>query len=346
MMFIFLVSCAPPLTDAELEAELAKLTPEERAELLADLESKESGALAGQAINYAIKTKLSPRVAAAPVSQLKKAISKTSLTKEQIVEATAITPEGKAAQFCNKRGPHASGSEGKLVNLGEKTHYCSQSGDEIKYDRFHCVEKPSGGVAVHDIDTTYEKSLLYPEVDTCGEILAQFLDKPEVATIGCYDSDAGSDANNAGYIEFTTIQTGNKATSAPSGVVGKNKEKEVDACDPGFIHAAYEGPNFKGYEYIGYEGGYSGVVGYVEPVKPDWATSDNHLALFERKCPALFEDAEEAKYTKIVDCPYESGYRCQNGRCDSSIRSSPTLGGKPGCLPAGQENCKELWTRY
>jgi len=48
-MFMFLVSCAPPLTDEELEAELAKLTPEEREQLLADLESKESGALAGNA---------------------------------------------------------------------------------------------------------------------------------------------------------------------------------------------------------------------------------------------------------------------------------------------------------
>src|SRR3989344_932663 len=52
VMFMFLVSCAPqqPLTDEELQAELAKLTPEERAELLKDLESKEDGALAGQAV--------------------------------------------------------------------------------------------------------------------------------------------------------------------------------------------------------------------------------------------------------------------------------------------------------
>src|SRR3989344_5939653 len=50
VMFTFLVSCAPQeLTDEELEAELAKLTPEEQAELLNDLEAKEGGALAGQA---------------------------------------------------------------------------------------------------------------------------------------------------------------------------------------------------------------------------------------------------------------------------------------------------------
>lgn len=50
---VFLVSCAPKeLTDEELDAELAKLTPEEKAELLKDLETKESGALAGQATKY------------------------------------------------------------------------------------------------------------------------------------------------------------------------------------------------------------------------------------------------------------------------------------------------------
>jgi|SRR3989344_1829674 len=62
IIFIFLVSCAPPLTDEELQAELAKLTPEEREQLLADLESKEGGALAGQALKAKYVGKVSPRI--------------------------------------------------------------------------------------------------------------------------------------------------------------------------------------------------------------------------------------------------------------------------------------------
>src|SRR3989344_8661003 len=78
VMFTFLVSCAPQeLTDEELEAELGKLTPEERAELLNDLEAKESGALAGQA-SYRVFTEkyagkaptLANYVTRAPPSQL------------------------------------------------------------------------------------------------------------------------------------------------------------------------------------------------------------------------------------------------------------------------------------
>src|SRR3989344_4069232 len=49
VMFLLIVSCAPQeLTEEELDAELAKLTPEEKAALLEDLESTEGGALAGQ----------------------------------------------------------------------------------------------------------------------------------------------------------------------------------------------------------------------------------------------------------------------------------------------------------
>jgi len=51
------------MTDEELEAELAKLTPEEREQLLADLESKEGGALAGQASRAKYVSKVSPKVA-------------------------------------------------------------------------------------------------------------------------------------------------------------------------------------------------------------------------------------------------------------------------------------------
>ncbi|MDP3697965.1 MAG: serine hydrolase domain-containing protein [Nanoarchaeota archaeon] len=73
IMFMFLISCAPtkPLTDEELKAELAKLTLEEREQLLADLESKESGAFAGQAIrakSYA--KKVSPRIVTVTPQQI------------------------------------------------------------------------------------------------------------------------------------------------------------------------------------------------------------------------------------------------------------------------------------
>src|SRR3989344_3002949 len=68
LILILVVSCAPQMTDEELEAELAKLTPEEREQLLADLESKESGALAGQAVakkiaRSAYAQKISPKAA-------------------------------------------------------------------------------------------------------------------------------------------------------------------------------------------------------------------------------------------------------------------------------------------
>jgi len=70
LILIVVVSCAPQqqLTDDELEAELAKLTPEEREELVKDLENKESGALAGQAsakkiAGSAYAQKISPKAA-------------------------------------------------------------------------------------------------------------------------------------------------------------------------------------------------------------------------------------------------------------------------------------------
>ncbi|MBU0470185.1 MAG: hypothetical protein KKA62_05675, partial [Nanoarchaeota archaeon] len=51
LIFLLVVSCVPEqsLTDEEIKAELAKLTPEERDALLKDLEN-ENGALAGQAM--------------------------------------------------------------------------------------------------------------------------------------------------------------------------------------------------------------------------------------------------------------------------------------------------------
>ncbi|MBI4147207.1 hypothetical protein HY494_00990 [Candidatus Woesearchaeota archaeon] len=68
---LFLVSCVPQqISDEELAAELAKLTPEEREALVKDLEN-EKGAFAGQAIKSA---KYGATVAKAPVAQIKVAI--------------------------------------------------------------------------------------------------------------------------------------------------------------------------------------------------------------------------------------------------------------------------------
>ncbi|MDO8511403.1 MAG: LamG-like jellyroll fold domain-containing protein [Nanoarchaeota archaeon] len=64
---LFLVSCAAQMTDEELEAELAKLTPEEREALLKDLEN-EKGAFAGQAI-----AKYSSKLAGVPKERIQAA---------------------------------------------------------------------------------------------------------------------------------------------------------------------------------------------------------------------------------------------------------------------------------
>lgn len=72
VVLLLVVSCAPPMTDEELEAELAKLTPEEREALVADLENKEGGALAGQAVSASIaaKYKISTKVATVPKAKV------------------------------------------------------------------------------------------------------------------------------------------------------------------------------------------------------------------------------------------------------------------------------------
>lgn len=57
-----------------MEAELAKLTPEEREQLLKDLESKEKGALAGQAISA--KYVVSPKVLRASKTQVQAMVEK------------------------------------------------------------------------------------------------------------------------------------------------------------------------------------------------------------------------------------------------------------------------------
>lgn len=58
--------------------ELAKLTPEEREELLTDLEAKESGALAGQAYKAKYVQKVSPKVLKASPTLVKQAVRKLS----------------------------------------------------------------------------------------------------------------------------------------------------------------------------------------------------------------------------------------------------------------------------
>src|SRR3989344_6973679 len=67
LILIVVVSCAAQITDEELEAELAKLSPEEREQLLADLEN-EKGAFAGQAI-----AKYSSKLAGVPKARIQAA---------------------------------------------------------------------------------------------------------------------------------------------------------------------------------------------------------------------------------------------------------------------------------
>ena len=116
LILIFLVSCAPQLTDEELEAELAKLTPEEREELLADLESKESGALAGKGSADRLTTtpkktyaqKMSPKVAKvvaraspAQVTQIKTAITKVKLDVGVVIYLTCGDGEPNPGELCD-----------------------------------------------------------------------------------------------------------------------------------------------------------------------------------------------------------------------------------------------------
>ena len=271
-MFVFLISCAPQITDEELEAELAKLTPEQREELLADLESKSNSAFAGQAVKVRqdsiSKYGISKAASTAPTTRIKTAVNKL-LTQVPAVADTST--DGKAAQFCNKP-----------ENAGKKTHYCSEFGNsEIKYDRYRCA----GNSPIHVIDTTYKKSLLYPEVDTCQEILGTFLDQSDYATVGCYDSDGGgveklSDgthphAAKVGYVEIIQLQTGNKAPTALSAAA--NSIKELDACSG--VQVKSEGPHEKKSAVgtsietkygcaVGYYGEGYPPPGYVDPATP------------------------------------------------------------------------------
>ena len=72
VILLFLVSCVPQqVSDEELEAELAKLTPEQKEALVNDLEN-ENGALAGQAI----AAKYGATIAKIPAARVKDAITK------------------------------------------------------------------------------------------------------------------------------------------------------------------------------------------------------------------------------------------------------------------------------
>ena len=84
VIFMFLIACAPkPFTDEELKAELSKLTPEERAQLLKDLDNEEGGAFAGQAIRTrypSISANAASRIAATPKAQVQAVVSSLSDT--------------------------------------------------------------------------------------------------------------------------------------------------------------------------------------------------------------------------------------------------------------------------
>ena len=75
VVILFLVSCAPQMTDEELEAELAKLTPEEREALIKDLETQEKGAFAGQAV-----AKYSPKLAGVSKDRMQAILQKPTCT--------------------------------------------------------------------------------------------------------------------------------------------------------------------------------------------------------------------------------------------------------------------------
>jgi len=183
---MFVVSCAPPMTDEELEAELAKLTPEEREQLLADLESKESGALAGQAVNYAIKTKVSPRVAYAPVSQLRKTIAKIK---------TGCTPKTNAElcfldQTCGDI-PDGCGGVVQCGNLcGDfKKPHCQNnecvSGEEVTAEKTDYVQPPLPGCSDTDGGMfPLKKGNVEGSADTCLEEnkLREYFCKDELPT--------------------------------------------------------------------------------------------------------------------------------------------------------------------
>jgi len=72
------------MTDEELEAELAKLTPEEREELVKHLEAKESGALSGQAsrqLTQKVQTTINAKKVSPTVMKVSSVLAKRAITK-------------------------------------------------------------------------------------------------------------------------------------------------------------------------------------------------------------------------------------------------------------------------
>ena len=151
VMFLLVVSCAPQeqLTDEELEAELAKLTPEEREELLADLEKEDSGALAGQAFRKSTSwaKKISPRTVQNSKLRIQ-AAARTVASRGTTADSAQVAPLPcvDSDQQSNPLNPNAAtlasysvkGSvlvteNGKKVD--DKTDYCQDTDLIVEY---HC----------------------------------------------------------------------------------------------------------------------------------------------------------------------------------------------------------------
>lgn len=151
VMFMFLVSCAPALTDKELEAELSKLTPEQREELLKDLEAKESGALAGQAYAKSFAEK-SYYESASP--EFQKALRTKRVSSEGIKKVTS------ALVYCGNGGPNSleSCDDGNNENNDGCSSFCKIE------PNFKCTEAyakdPSIGWYVPSICTPIQPDLV------------------------------------------------------------------------------------------------------------------------------------------------------------------------------------------
>ena len=134
-MFLFLVACVPqkPLTDEELKAELSKLTPEEREALLKDLESKEGGAFAGQAIRSRY-SKISPKAAG------RFAITPKTQVRSVIENLRRVEKQGKLTQVLNQTAVNktiplpvnqTNSSMAKPMNITNTTSYVNVTNNSV-----------------------------------------------------------------------------------------------------------------------------------------------------------------------------------------------------------------------
>ncbi|MEK6905313.1 MAG: hypothetical protein AABX24_02830 [Nanoarchaeota archaeon] len=119
VIFMFLVSCVPQMTDEELEAELAKLTPEQREELLADLESKGNSAFAGQAV---AKKYGSSKISSANVQQMKSMLENMSVPYVNSPN-TEVCGNGICEEFSFHR-IIVDGSDGTYQNIDSVVNKC------------------------------------------------------------------------------------------------------------------------------------------------------------------------------------------------------------------------------